>query len=187
MAGALAACASGAPPEPGESRLTPPDLRGRTVMVLPVQELVGVQGTPDAELAFQLEDREPGIDWVFPDRIERALQRSPGIQAEPRGLPVGAFLTSEVRRVGDPLYGELRRMAALVDADVALIPVRLGVRGTADGGTALGVHAALVEVRTGRVVWYGLEEGSAGDPADPSTTASAVDALARRLLWYSAR
>lgn len=156
-------------------------------MVLPVQELVGVQGTPDAELAFQLGDREPGVDWVFPDRIDRALERSPGIQAEPRGLPVGAFLTSEVRRVGDPLYGELRRMAALVNADVALVPVRLGVRPTEDGGVTLGVHAALLDVRTGRVLWYGLEEGAPGDPADPATTASAVDALARRLLWYSAR
>jgi hypothetical protein len=183
---ALAACQrTSAPPAPGTSQGTPPDLRGRRVMLLPVQEVVGFRGTPDAELAFQLQGREPDVHWILPDRIQESLDRSPGIRAETRGLPVGTFLSSEVRRVGDPLYGELRRMAALVDGEVALIPVRAAAHPQEGGGVAIRLHAALIDVRTGRVAWFGVEEGDAGAASDPAVLASAVDALARTLLWYS--
>ena len=156
-------------------------------MVLPVQELVGFRGTPDAELAFQLQDREPGVEWILPDEIQEMLDRSPGIRADTRGLPVGVFLGAEVRRVGDPLYGELRRMGALVDAEVALIPVRAGARTAGDTGVTIRVHAALLDVRTGRVLWFGVEEGDEGRRDDPAVLASAIDELARSLLWYSRR
>lgn len=188
LAVVVGACAgTAAPPEPGTSQGTPPDLRGRRVMLLPVQEMVGFRGTPDAELAFQLQAREPAVEWILPERIQSMLDRSPGIRAETRGLPVSVFLGTEVRRIGDPLYGELRRMAALVDAEVALIPVRAAVHTTPTGGEAIRLHAALVEVRTGRVAWFGVEEGMAGEAEDPAVLASAVDALARTLLWYSGR
>lgn len=183
-----AGCAgASAPPEPGGSQGTPPDLRGRRVMVLPVQQQAGFQGTPDAELAFQLRNREPGVEWIMPDEIQERLDRSPAIQAETRGLPVSVFRQAEVRRIGDPLYGELRRMAALVDAQVALLPVRAAARPSEEGGVTIRLEAALVEVRSGRVLWYGVEEGEAGAPGHPAVLASAVDALARSLLWYAGR
>jgi hypothetical protein len=94
---------------------------------------------------------------------------------------------AEVERVGDPLYGQLRRMAALVDAEAALLPVQVSF----DANEALEGAAprvrftmALIETRTGRVLWFGIEEGGEYPRRDPRGLASAVERVARTLLWY---
>lgn len=181
----LGACAHSAPPpEPGTSQGVPPDLRGIRVMVLPVQQNMGVPGDPDAELAFGLGERGRGVDWILPAELDRALERSPGLNASTHGLQVGAFEAAEVRRVGDPLYGQLRRLAAVVDGQVALIPVRATLEPDSVAGTAVRLSTALIDVRTGRVLWFGVAQGDAGPPDDPRPLASTVDRLARTLLWY---
>jgi hypothetical protein len=184
----LAGCAGKAPPPaPGTSRGIPPDLRGTRVMVLPVQDNRGVPGDLDAEIAFALGDRGKGVDWIFPAQLERALERSPGLDTEIHGLPVGMFEGGEVRRVGDPLYGDLRRLSAVVDGEVALIPVSAMLTPTAQDSVQLQLSATLVHVRTGRVLWFGVAGGDAGTGDDPRVLASAVDRLARTLLWYAGR
>lgn len=184
----VSACAGGpAPtPEPGASRGTPPDLRGLKVIVLPFQQNAGVRGNPDAELAFGLQSRSPDVEWILPDEMDAALARSPGVRTRTRGLSVGIFLQAEVDRIGDPLYGEIRRMAALVDADVVLIPIGIAPSAaeTVGGDPAVAVTAALVGTRTGRVAWFGIVEGEAQPAGDPRGLASAIDQLARTLLWY---
>jgi hypothetical protein len=112
------------PPPPGTTRGVPPDLRGSRVILLPVQVVSGVPGDIYAELVFNLTDKGRDVDWVLRDEVDEILARSPGIQARTQGLPVGIFLQAEVERVGDPLFGHLRRMAALVDAEAILLPVQ---------------------------------------------------------------
>ncbi len=183
---AAAACGGGsaAPPEPGTVRGAAPDLRGWRVVVLPFQQVLGVPGDPDAELAFVLKDRGRGVSWVFPPEIDEVLARTPNVSARTRGLPVAYFLAAEVNRVGDPLYGELRRIAALTDGDAVLLPVHAALE-PGEGGTArVTVTLALIDPRTGRVVWFGYLEGGAYPPGDPRALASAVEEVARRLLWY---
>jgi hypothetical protein len=175
-----------AAPEPGTSQGTPPDLRGSRVMVLPVQDVRGVDGDPDAELAFGLRDRGPEVTWIFPARLQAVLDRSPGM-SRIRGLPVGVFSTAEVRRIGDPLYGELRRLGAMVDGDVALIPLMTVAQPADSLGVRVRASAAVIHVRTGQVLWFGMVEGDAHEVSDPGALASAVDALARTLLWNSGR
>lgn len=152
-------------------------------MVLPFQSALGAAGDPDAELAFALRDRGPGVTWVLPPRLQQALDRSPGLQVRIHGLPVGVFGAAEVERVGDPLYGDLLRLAALVDAETALVPIRVWLA-PGEAGDRVRASAALVHVRTGRVLWFAVAEGQPGEPQDPGALASAVDALARTLLWY---
>ena len=186
LATLLGACARTAPaPEAGTSLGTPPDLRGTRVMVLPVQENRGVPGDPDAEIAFALKGRSRGIEWAFPPELTRALERSPGLDTDSHGFPWPVFEEAEVRRVGDPLYGQLRRLAAVVDAQVALIPVRASLEADSVGAQAVRLSAALIQVRTGRVLWFGVAQGDAGAPRDPRALASTVDRLARTLLWYA--
>ena len=181
----MSACgSSSAPlPDPGASRGTPPDLRGLKVIVLPFQQNAGVSGNPDAELAFGLQSRSPGVEWVLPDEMDAVLARSPSVKTRTRGLSVGIFLRTEVDRIGDPLYGELRRMAALVDADLILIPIGIAPSYAQEGDPTVAVTAAIVAARTGRVAWFGIVEGEAQPAGDPRGLASAVDRLARRLLW----
>ncbi len=186
LAASASACGRGrAPvPEPGASQGTPPDLRGSIVMVLPFQGATGVTGDVDAELAFALRDRGPEVDWVLPPRLQQALDRSPGLNVRIHGLQVGAFSAAEVQRVGDPLFGDLLRLGALVDAQTALLPVRAWVV-PGEGGNRVRISAALVQVRTGRVLWFGLVEGAPSEGEDPGALASAVDALTQKLLWYA--
>ncbi len=168
------------PPGPGESRGAVPDLRGHKVLVLPVQLREGVPAgvTPDEELAYAFRARGAGVQWAFPPDVEGALRRSPGLSARQRDLPVGIFLQAEVERIGDPLYGEIRRLAALVGADVALIPIEL--RYGQEG--AYRITAALLSVATGRVAWLGVRMGATGGVEEPGTLASLAEALARALL-----
>ena len=187
LAAAVAGCGRGTmeAPSASSSNTLPPDVRGRRVMVLPVQAEAGVGGDADAELTFALSTRESGVDWVFRASLESSLERSPGLGARTTGLPVGMFLRREVSRIGDPLYGDLRRLGALVDADVALIPVVV-VPGEMDenGMVALETSAAMIDVRSGRVLWFGVVAGEPGELESPGVLASAMDRLARRLLWY---
>ena len=59
-----------------------PNLRGRGVMVYPVQIRQGVPGNVDAEIAFALRDRGTEIDWVF-----RKNSVGPSIELSPPGVP----------------------------------------------------------------------------------------------------
>ena len=171
-----------APPAPGEARGALPDLRGASVMVFPVQLKSSVPGgvLADAELAHALRTRGEGVSWVFADEMDEILARSPGVPAQIRGLPVQMFLQAEVDRVGDPLFGHLLRMGALTGADVALLPVELKY----GEGEAYLISAALIGIRTGHVIWYGVLEGDPGEPRHPATLASATERLARALLPF---
>ena len=158
-------------------------------MVYPAQDVRGVRGDVDAEIAFALQDRSgEEVTWIFPPRLQNILDRSPGM-SRIRGLPVGVFSQAEVERVGDPLYGDLRRLGEIADGQVALIPLVVAVQppDTLTQGIAVSVSATVIHVRTGRVLWFGMVEGDAHPVADAATLASAVDALARTLLWYSGR
>lgn len=174
----LAACASSrATSGPDETRGAVPDLRGRTVLVLPTQLREGIpEGvTVDEEVAYALRSRSEAVAWVFAPEVEEILQRSPGVQASLRSLPVEMFLQGEVRRIGDPLYGEIRRLTTLVGADIAIIPILL--RYGDDG--AYHLVATLLEPVTGRVLWFSTVDGTMGPADGPGTLASVADGLAR--------
>jgi hypothetical protein len=134
----------------------------------------------DSELAHALRARGEGVTWLFPPDLEEALERSPGLQARIRGLPVQVFGQAEVNRIGDPLFGNIVRLAGLTGADVALLPVELKY---AENG-AFNLGAALIGTRTGRVSWYGVVEGSPGGAENPATLASVAEVLARVLLPF---
>jgi hypothetical protein len=151
-------------------------------MVLPVQLKAGVpQGvSPDPELAFALRERGEGVTWVFPPEMERMLERSPSVPTQITGLQVQVFLQAEVDRVGDPLFGHLLRLGGLTGADVALIPIELRY----GESEAYLMSAALIAVRTGRVIWYGVTEGDVGEAQSQATMASAAEKLAATLLPF---
>jgi hypothetical protein len=170
------------PPGPGESTGRVPELRGQSVMVLPFQIRRGIAGDPDAELAFALATRDPAVEWILPETMRAALRASPGLDARLEDLPVDVFLQTEVDRVGDPVFGVLRRLGALTGSDLALLPVLIAATSGPDGGApSVEIAVALIAIRSGRVLWYGVEAG-AGAGSDPAALAGAMEALGRRLV-----
>lgn len=190
LAAAVSACGGRSVPEPapGASVGFPPDLRGRRVVLLPMQRNQGVRGDVDAEIRFAFSDLGREVEWVFEDEVREALDRAPTIDADTRGLPVEAFNQAIVERVGDPLYGQLRRISALVDGEVILIPIRATFEPNETIVNSLPrvrLSATLIEPRTGRVLWFGIEEGQDLPQSDPRALASAVETLARSIFWYA--
>jgi hypothetical protein len=195
------ACAKPAPPAADARQRPFPDLSGSAVMLLPVQGAVPALSLPasadperpparlsdemlltlEAELAYWLQQRAPRVRWVTPDAIERAVRGTPAIDVRPRELTVRDFQRARLESIGDPLYGELRRVAALMDARVALLPIgALWVPERAGGGR-VHLAAALIDTFGGNVVWYGVVAGTAGERTDAAVVASAAQALARTI------
>ena len=171
------------PPTAGDGRGRVPSLLGVKVMVLPVQSKVGITGDAESELVYALNARGAGVDWIMPTTLRTQLARNPALNVPLEDLPVGAFLVTQVNRIGDPLYGYMRRMAAISGAQVALVPVEVRVRATtAKRPGAVEMVVALVNVVNGTVAWFGVVQGDAGDGSNPAALASAADVLARTLL-----
>lgn len=199
-ASACGSARTAAPTAEATAAAPAPDLSGARAMLLPVQIAGGIPGDADAELLHAVSGRPGASTWVLPDELEQALRTNPSLDARLDGLPVGMFLRREVQRVGDPLFGILRRLGAVSGADLAVLPVTVRYRSGVDpapseapeasgdgpasaGATgAVEVVAAVVAVRTGQVLWFGVVEGQPGAVDDPAALASAVDAFVKRLL-----
>jgi hypothetical protein len=174
---------SSPPPSAGFETGMVPDMRDQRVMVFPVQVRGGGHPDVDDELMFALRTRPAGAEWFGPRELGDVLARSPGTGIRLTGLDVQPFLLGEVRRVGDPLFGYVYRLGAMVDADYALLPVEVRSRAQGEAEARVGeVGAAILEARTGRVLWYGILEGPPGPPGAREATVGAVEALARRVL-----
>lgn len=191
LALAVAACGGReVAPAPGLSFGAPPALDGRPVMVVPIQSVRGVpsDARPDAELAYALRERDARVRWLFPDTLRRMVDRNPAVDIALDRLPVASFLQARVERVGDPLYGHLRRLAALTEAELVLIPVRLRYRAQpveVDDrvlAPAMEFTAALVHIRTGRVLWFGILDGDSVEREDPRALPTVAGALARAVV-----
>ena len=182
----LAAC-GGAPEEPPLATIPAAGMAGQRMLVLPVQRPGDYAADADNELLYALKARRGTDRWVFPEEARRALARSPGLDAPLDALPVDLFLRAEVERVGDPLYGMLRRATAVTGSERVLIPVGISFREAAPERvppleSAVEVLAAVVDVVSGRVLWLDVARGEATSPDDPAGLPRAMEALAVSLL-----
>ncbi len=182
----LAGCGVGSapePPGPGWERGAVPELRGTGVLLLPVQGQVGVAGDLDAELAHALREAGSTVRWIAGSELDSVAERAGALGGDPRNLPVAAFEMGEVERVGDPLFGTLYRLAGLTEAGYAVLPVT--ARGeTADetGLASVRLNVALLDPRTGRVLWQSIIQGDPGAADTPAPAALVAERLAGRLL-----
>jgi hypothetical protein len=157
-----------------------PDLSNQTVMLLPVHP-GPVPATPmtapgdlltdgvselDAELAYWLKDRASNVRWVMPDAIDRMLNRNPALGIKPRALDVAVFRRAQVKRIGDPLFGDLKRLATILDARYALVPVSAEFKPTAGG---IQVAYVLIDTTYGDVLWFGVQTGETAAAAAQRT------------------
>ena len=172
---ALAACGGrGGTGDPGP----PPDLAGARVMIVPAR--AGEPPAVERELVFWLTDRAPSTDWIRPEEIEETVASSAGWQFDLDGPRRFSSMGSGRLQLRDPLYGDLRRLGAILESPTALVPVATRAR-TDSLGTTVDLSVALVSVRGGRVLWRHTVTGGPAASTD-AAIAAAAETLARTLI-----
>ncbi|WP_420633689.1 hypothetical protein [Candidatus Palauibacter sp.] len=171
---------------------------GVPVVVLPVQSAIPAPGGAwvggtgsgrgtiellDAELAFAFGEEKGAGDWALGPAIETRLARNPVIGVDPRRLAYHGLLEAPApsRQLYEPLHTQLRQVAALFGARVAVLPLSVSYRepeqGESSAARAAGVSVAtgravllvaVIDVRRSAVLWHGTIEGSAADAASPT-------------------
>lgn len=176
FSGALAACGKG-----GENKTPEPppamDLAGSRVMIMPARARAPVE--LDQELVARLTDRAPRTDWIPPAEIRETVASIPArfsLDAPRRLVDLGGGQL----RLQDPLYGDVRRLAAVLDASMAVVPLTTTV--SRDSlGTTLELGVVVVSIHGGRVLWFHTVTGGPGETAAVAA-ADAAAALARTLI-----
>lgn len=162
-----------------------PDLSGHRIMLLPVR--VPAPASLDAALETWLTELHPATEWLPPAELQAAADRAPAWRLQLSRIERNvADLGGGGRRIVDPLYGALRQLGAVVNADYALVPIAVaaidpaGVAG--DGaGERLEMTVALVDIRGGRVLWLHTARAD-GNPDTDATVATVAEAVARSLV-----
>jgi len=168
------ACGRGGSPAPATF-----DLDGQRIMLFPV---LGTDPPElDAELAYWLQDRGPAVDWVLPEDLQRAVDRAPAWRVTLSDLPRVVVGPRDAPRLVDPTYGEVRRIGAMVDALLALLPVEVREI-EVDGSPGLELMAAFVDIRGGQVLWMTTVRGMAEHGAPGAAARNVAEALARGLM-----
>ena len=180
---------------------------GATVVVLPVQSAaaspaggwvggVGSEGDAitrlDAELVFAFGEEAGARAWSLAPAVEARVARHPTLGVDPRRLAYHALLGDPGRRqLPEPLHSQLRRVASLFDARLAIVPLAVSYRpvepvGRTDGGDRLAAGRAalllaVIDVRRSAVLWHGTIEGGVHEPGHPGALTTLALRVADRL------
>lgn len=186
---AAAACGGKAAPPPGQVApavsIAPMDLGGQRVLIVPVQQSSGLQFNREVvteEIVAAIRARDSRTQWVDPARLRRSLAQSPNFAPDPAALPNDRYELHGQRRIQGALGDVLRRYMALTEARLVVIP-RSAVLMSPDSAPAfVRLNVAVVDARTGFVVWFGEADGRPAPADDRALIASAAQAMAVRLV-----
>lgn len=171
-------------PAPAVS-VAPMDLGGQRVLILPVQASTGLQFNREQvtlELVAALRARDTRTQWIDPARLRRSLASSPNFAPDPAALPNDRYEVYGDRRIQGGLADAIRRYMALTEARLVVIP-RSAVLVTSDSVPSfVRMNVAVVDARTGFVVWYGEADGVPAPADDRALITSAAAAMAARLV-----
>jgi hypothetical protein len=188
LALSAAGCGGKKPPPGGIAPATavaPMDLGGQRVLILPVQSASGLPFNREIvtdEIVAAIRARDTRTQWIDPARLRRTLAGSPTFAPDPAALPNDRYEFHGERRIQGGLADAVRRYMALTEARIVVIP-RSATLITPDSGAAfVRLNAAVVDARTGFVVWWGEADGVPAAPGDRALITSAAVALAARLL-----
>jgi hypothetical protein len=183
------ACGGKKQPPPGQPApavaVAPMDLGGQRVLILPVQASSGLQFNREqvtTELVSALRARDTRTQWIDPARLRRSLASSPNFAPDPAALPNDRYEMHGQRRIQGGLADAIRRYMALTEARLVVIP-RTATLVSPDSAPAfVRLNVAVVDARTGFVIWYGEADGQPAAPDDRALIATAAEAMAARLV-----
>jgi len=190
----FAACGGGGQAAPGQPApavsVAAMDLGGQRVLILPVQASSGVRFNREEitnELVFALRERDTRTQWIDPARLRRSLASSPNFAPDPAALPNDRYEVYGERRIQGGLADAVRRYMALTEARLVVIP-RSAVLVSPDSAPAfVRMNAAVVDARTGYVVWFGEADGRPAAADDRALIATAAAAMAARMVVPDSR
>jgi hypothetical protein len=183
-----ASCGGKKPPPGGVAPATavaPMDLGGQRVLILPVQSSTGLAFNREIvtdEIVAAIRARDTRTQWIDPARLRRSLAASPTFAPDPAALPNDRYEVHGDRRIQGGLADAVRRYMALTEARIVVIPRSATLITPDSGGAFVRLNAAVVDARTGFVVWWGEADGRPAEPGDRALITSAAVALAARLL-----
>jgi hypothetical protein len=189
LAGAAPAACGRKPTPPGQVApavsVAPMDLGGQRVLILPVQASSGLSFNREevsTEIVAALHARDTRTQWIDPARLRRSLASSPNFAPDPAALPSDRYEVHGARRIQGPLADAVRRYMALTEARLVVIPRSATLMTPDSAAPFVRLNAAVVDARTGYVIWYGEADGTPAPAGDRALIASAAAALAVRLV-----
>jgi hypothetical protein len=118
----------------------------------------------DSMVATLLTERGPDVKWVLPPELRKIARRAPSLAPDPDRMGQSMLRERSVETVPDPLRGKLRSLAALVGGRFIFVPASLTLLPEPSGLVRAELWLALVDSRTGKVVWRTLTWAEAATP-----------------------
>lgn len=183
-----AGCGGKKPPPGGIApavSIAPMDLGGQRVLILPVQAASGLPFNREVmteEIVAAIRARDTRTQWIDPARLRRSLAQSPNFAPDPAALPNDRYEVHGERRIQGGLQDAVRRYMALTEARLVVIPRSATLVTPDSGGAFVRLSAAVVDARTGLLVWWGEADGQPAEPGSRGLITTAAQALAARLV-----
>ena len=175
------------------SHLIVASLSGSNVLILTSGGLLTGDSVPDAEphrnewLAFSnaaldtaLRRDAREVTWLGLDEQRRAAHRNPTLGLDPDHFATQYLFDPRVERVPDPLWAQLRSLAAVSSARYALVPAGVRIKGSAGSLTAAYI-LVLADARSGFVLSRIRAQGVPSTTAQAALTSAASTVIASPL------
>ncbi len=129
-----------------------------------------------ATLDSALRQRARSVTWLGLAEQRRALRMAPALGIEPERLETGYLTSPKTEALVDPLWAQLRTLAGMTNARMALAPaaVRLDRRGATYSAEYVLV---LVDCREGQVLGRGRMPGPPAATPEAALAAAAAAAV----------
>lgn len=132
------------------------------------------QANAALDSALRRDARE--VRWMGLAEQRRLARQSPALGLDPDRVATSYLVSPRLASVPDPLWSQLRSLAALSGARYAIVPSAVRLTGTS-GAVRASYLLAAVDTRTGAVVWRGQLVGAPQPSAEAALVAAAATAI----------
>jgi len=120
------------------------------------------------------------VTWMGLDEQRRLARHNPTLGLDPDRFATVFLIRPELDRIPDPLWEQVRTMAAVAGARYALVPA--GVKLAGSPGAIVATYVlVLADTRTGMVLWRGRVSGLPAPSAESALASTAGFAIASPL------
>jgi hypothetical protein len=125
--------------------------------------------------ALRRDGRE--VNWLGLEEQRRAVRRNPTLGIEPDRFATQFLFDSRVEQIPDPLWSQVRWLAAVSNARYVFVPAAVKIGG-ATGALTASYIMVLADARTGRVMVRTRAQGGVAPTAEQALTLAAGTVIA---------